>query len=145
MVQIAILQLFVHKDCLLPNMFVGTLTAKSVTGALERGITAEMLVRYLTEHSHPKVAHRAPVVPEAVSDQIHLWQREMSRLDCTGAVLYEAFETPALFEGTVSKATELGAVLFVDPTATQRRLVARASAHSALKSHIQALRQRANA
>lgn len=140
--QIAILQLFVRKDCLLPNMFVGTLTAKSVTGALSRGISDHMIIRYLEEHCHPKVAHRSPVVPDAVTDQILLWQREMNRIHCSGATMYDAFETPALFKGTVEKAQELEAVLFLD--VKLRRLVVRSSAHGALKAHIQTLRQQAN-
>lgn len=142
-VQIAILQLFVRTDCLLPNMFVGTLTSKSVVSALERGITAEMLVKYLEDHRHPRIANRHPVVPEAVSDQLLLWQTEMRRLDCTPAVMYDAFESEALFEGTVAKAKELNAVLFLD--SKLRRLVAHGQAHAAIRSHIQAMRQRANA
>ena len=143
MLQIAILQLFVRTDCLLPNMFVGTLTAKSVTTALERGITAEMLIKYLEDHRHPKVAHRHPVVPEAITDQLLLWQGEMHRLSSDAAVLYDAFDTPALFEGTLAKAQELDAVLFCDRGL--RRLVAAAHAHNALRAHIQALRQQAHA
>jgi transcription initiation factor TFIIH subunit 4 len=137
--QIAILQLFVRTDCLLPNMFVGTLTAKSVTTAISRGISAEMLVKYLEDHRHPKVSHRAPVVPDAVTDQLLLWQAEMNRLETSPAVLYDAFETPALFEGTVAKAKKLSAVLFVDEKL--RRLVAHSRVHGALRGHIQALRQ----
>lgn len=141
--QIAILQLFARTDCMLPNMFVGTLTAKSVTAALARGITAQMLIKYLEDHRHAKVAHRAPVVPEAVTDQLLLWQAEQQRLRCEAAVLYDAFETPALFEGTLTKARELGAVLFADEK--QRRLVAASRAHGAIKAHIVALRQRDDA
>ena len=140
--QIAILQLFVRTDCLLPNMFVGTLTAKSVTSALGRGLSAGMLVKYLEDHRHPRVANRTPVVPESVSDQLLLWQTEMNRLSCTPAVLYDAFESQALFDSTVAKARELDAVLFLD--AKLRRLVAHGRAHAAIRSHIQAMRQRAN-
>lgn len=52
-------------ECLLPNLFVGTLTRQSVNDALKAGLTAEGIVSYLVLHAHPRVAHRAPVVPEA--------------------------------------------------------------------------------
>jgi transcription initiation factor TFIIH subunit 4 len=68
--QIAVLQLFAKTDCLLPNMFVGTLTGKSVTEALNRSITSQMIIKYLEDHRHPKVAHRHPVLPAAVKDQV---------------------------------------------------------------------------
>lgn len=142
-VQIAILQLFIRTDCVLPNIFVGTLTAKSVGAALSRGISARMLIQYLEDHRHAKVAHRAPVVPEAVTDQLLLWQAEQQRLRCEAAVLYDAFETAALFEGSVAKARELGAILFVDEK--QRRLVATSRAHGAIRAHIQVLRQQSQA
>ncbi len=36
--QAAILRLFVRCECLLPNLFVGTLTRESVMGALKAGL-----------------------------------------------------------------------------------------------------------
>jgi hypothetical protein len=70
LMQIAVLQLFAKTDCLLPNMFVGTLTGKSVTEALNRSITSQMIIKYLEDHRHPKVAHRNPILPSAVKDQV---------------------------------------------------------------------------
>lgn len=141
-VQIAILQLFVRTDCLLPNMFIGTLTAKSVTAALRRGISAATIVRYLEEHRHAQVAHRAPVVPEAVADQVLLWERELNRLQCTAAVMYEAFESAALFEGACACAEGKGAVLLRDDAL--RRLVVKVHAHDAVRAAIQELRVQGN-
>lgn len=66
------LQLFAKTECLLPNMFVGTLTGKSVTEALNRSITSQMIIKYLEEHRHPQVAGRSPVLPAAVKDQVSL-------------------------------------------------------------------------
>ena len=63
-VQVAILELFCRNDCVLPNLFVGTLTRDSVTKALGSGITAEEIVAYLRAHAHPHVARRVPTVPE---------------------------------------------------------------------------------
>lgn len=62
--QAAVLRLFVRCECLLPNLFVGTVTRESVLSALKCGLTAEDIVSYLRSHAHPQVAARMPVVPE---------------------------------------------------------------------------------
>jgi hypothetical protein len=118
---------------------VGTLTARSVTTALRRGIAGSVIISYLKDHCHVKVAHRCPVIPEAVSDQILLWERELNRLTCTSAVLYEAFESKAMYEGCVETGEALGAVLVKD--SAKRRLVLRVHAHDAIKAKIQNIRQ----
>lgn len=140
-VQIAILQLFAKTDCLLPNVFVGTLTGKSVTEALNRKISSSMIIRYLEDHRHPKVAHRSPVLPEAVKDQIVLWERELNRLDCQPAALLTNFETEPMFEAAVKKAGELGGMLHCD--ASPQRLVVAASIADEMHSYIESLRKRA--
>ena len=63
--QIAILRLFVRCECLLPNLFVGTVSRESVLSALKCGLAAEDIIGYLRTHAHPKLAARMPVVPEA--------------------------------------------------------------------------------
>lgn len=139
-VQIAILQLFAKTDCLLPNVFVGTLTGKSVTEALNRKISSGMIIRYLEDHRHPKVAHRSPVLPEAVKDQIILWEKELNRLSCTPAALITGFDTEGIYDAAVKKAEELGGLLHCDPT-TQRLVVAGTVADD-LQRHIEMLRKR---
>jgi Transcription factor Tfb2 (p52) C-terminal domain/Transcription factor Tfb2 len=136
--QIAILQLFARTDCLLPNMFVGTLTGKSVTEAVQRGITSEMIIRYLEERRHPRTAHRRSAIPEAVRDQLLLWERELQRLHCTKATLYEAFESAAMFESALARARELGGLLW--SSKAPRRLVVRHEAHADMRAHMQAFR-----
>lgn len=66
-VQVAILRLFVRCECLLPNLFVGTVSRESVLSALKCGLAAEDIIGYLRTHAHPQVAQRMPVVPEARS------------------------------------------------------------------------------
>eukprot|EP00955_Chlamydomonas_euryale_P026377 278381-Chlamydomonas_euryale.AAC.19 len=46
-VQVAILELFCRSDCVLPNLFVGTLTRESVLSAVGAGIAADEIVSYL--------------------------------------------------------------------------------------------------
>ena len=65
--QCAILRLFVRCECLMPNLFVGTITRESVLAALKCGLAAEDIVGYLRAHAHAQVAARVPVVPEARS------------------------------------------------------------------------------
>jgi transcription initiation factor TFIIH subunit 4 len=51
-------------DCLLPNLFVGSLTRESFLAALELGISAGDVTAFLQQHAHPQVARRVPSVPE---------------------------------------------------------------------------------
>lgn len=39
-----------------PNMVVGVLTRESVRQALRGGITADQIIHYLEQHSHPRVS-----------------------------------------------------------------------------------------
>eukprot|EP00798_Chlamydomonas_sp_ICE-L_P016417 gene16417-22628_t len=116
-VQVAILELFCRNDCVLPNLFVGTLTRESVFKALASGIDADEIVAYLRSHAHPQVAKRNPVVPEVVMDQIRLWEAETLRLRCDACILYDGFETPDLYEGAVEYARSIGvlALWFAKP------------------------------
>lgn len=138
--QIAILQLFAKTDCLLPNVFVGTLTGKSVTEALNRKISSSMIIRYLEDHRHPKVAHRSPVLPEAVKDQIILWERELNRLSCTSATMFSSFDTEGIFNAAVKKAQEFGGMLYSD--STSQRLIAAGTVIDELQRYIEGLRKR---
>jgi Transcription factor Tfb2 (p52) C-terminal domain len=119
-------------------VFVGTLTGKAVTEAVQRGITCEMIVRYLEERRHPRAAHRRAAIPEAVKDQLLLWERELQRLRCAVGTLYEAFDSTAAFERAAAHAAELGVLLL--RTDRPQRLVVRADAHKAMSAYIQQLR-----
>lgn len=119
-------------------MFVGTLTGKSVTEAVQRGISCDMIVKYLEERRHPRTAHRRAALPEAVHDQLLLWERELQRLRVAPAVLYEAFDSAAMFEAAAERARELGALLL--RTETPQRLVVAAAAHAAIRTRLHELR-----
>jgi transcription initiation factor TFIIH subunit 4 len=62
-IQTSILSLFTRQECLLPNLFVGTLTRESVMAALDAGINGRQITKYLQQHAHPQVAKNTPVVP----------------------------------------------------------------------------------
>lgn len=51
----AILNLFVTLKSRLPNLVIGQLTRHSVKSALNKGITANQIITYLTHHAHPQM------------------------------------------------------------------------------------------
>jgi transcription initiation factor TFIIH subunit 4 len=59
-----ILAKLMRTDCLLPNLYVGTLTREHFLEALEMGITSADITTFLQQHTHPQVAKRVPPVPE---------------------------------------------------------------------------------
>lgn len=62
--QYALLRLFVRCECILPNLFVGTITRESVTSAFACGLSADQIIEYLRQHASQHIAKRVPVVPE---------------------------------------------------------------------------------
>ncbi|GIL88467.1 hypothetical protein Vretimale_15373 [Volvox reticuliferus] len=133
-VTIAVLELFVKREALLPNLFVGAIRRDSILAALSRGITAEELVSYLAARPHPSIAARSPVVPEVVSDQIRLWEASMNRLRADAAVLYEKMENRELFERAVAFARSSGTLLWED--SAKMKFVALDAGHEAMKGFI---------
>ncbi|GAX80863.1 hypothetical protein CEUSTIGMA_g8298.t1 [Chlamydomonas eustigma] len=141
-VQVAILQLFCRTDCILPNAFVGTLTRESVLQAVDSGISADDVIDYLRSHAHPQAASRAPrypVVPEVVADQIRLWEAETVRVCFTDSVLYDEFDTPQLYESSVSHASSLRVLLWQDDA--NRRFAARQSGHERIRDFIKSMKE----
>lgn len=78
----------------LPNLVIGQLTRHSVKSALNKGITADQIITYLSHHAHPqmyknvRVFHSSqdPLLPITVSDQIRLWEREKNRVSAIAGV-----------------------------------------------------------
>jgi transcription initiation factor TFIIH subunit 4 len=62
-----VLARLMRTDCLLPNLFVGSLTRETFLAALELGISAGDVTAFLQQHAHPQVARRVPSVPEVRS------------------------------------------------------------------------------
>jgi transcription initiation factor TFIIH subunit 4 len=58
----------------LPDMVVATLTRRSVLTAMRKGLSAGLIEHFLRAHVHPSA--RVLGVPENVTDQLHLWERE---------------------------------------------------------------------
>lgn len=111
----AALALFAAIERVLPNLVVAALTRSSCLSALDKGITAEQIVSHLREHASPRVAHRVPVVPENVADQVRLWEGSRRRVrSARRATLYSDFESAREFGAAVRAAEAAGALLWVE-------------------------------
>lgn len=53
--EIAILNLFVHLKVRFANLVIGIITRESIRGALENGITADQIIKFLDAHAHPQM------------------------------------------------------------------------------------------
>eukprot|EP00271_Cylindrocystis_brebissonii_P011490 TRINITY_DN2930_c0_g1_i2.p1 TRINITY_DN2930_c0_g1~~TRINITY_DN2930_c0_g1_i2.p1 ORF type:complete len:134 (-),score=21.48 TRINITY_DN2930_c0_g1_i2:371-772(-) len=110
------------------------MTRDSLNSAFAAGIIAEQVIGYLLKHAHPHVAHRKPVLPETVSDQIRLWEHDRNRVTSTPAVLYEDFQSEEMFAAMVAYARDSGGLLWQNPK--QMRMVGRAELHEQMKTFL---------
>ncbi|PZC76209.1 hypothetical protein B5X24_HaOG204889 [Helicoverpa armigera] len=102
--QVALLGLFTELMYRFPNLVVGVLTRESVRAALRGGITAEQIIHYLDQHSHPQMLksetggiRSSSTLPPTVVDQIKLWETERNRFTYTEGVVYNQFLSQADF------------------------------------------------
>ncbi|CAG9463843.1 unnamed protein product [Pedinophyceae sp. YPF-701] len=114
-VHAAVLQQVITPDCRLPNLLVGAITHQSIQGALNAGMSAEAIIRYLEEHAHPKARRREHPVPMAVQRQIQLWQTDMHRVQHHQAVVLSHFGSPDFFRAAWKFARERGMLLYPLP------------------------------
>lgn len=117
--QIAVLNLFCHLKTRFANMVTGQITRDSIRNALANGIMAEQIIAYITVHAHPQMRKTEPILPPTVVDQIKLWQLEMDRITASPGYLYTNFSTFDEYSAIVTYATELGVVLWHNPTKRQ--------------------------
>lgn len=134
-----VLARLMRTDCLLPNLYVGTLTRETFMEALEAGLGAEDVTNFLRAHAHPQVASRVVAVPENVQDQLLLWQAETQRVTRQAATYYSKFEDDELFAATLHTAQGHGSVLWwyrqeANPEASF--ILIKRSGHEALKNFI---------
>ncbi|KAJ3317025.1 RNA polymerase II transcription factor B 52 kDa subunit [Boothiomyces sp. JEL0866] len=110
--QIAILSIFISMQTRFANMVVGILSRDSVREALNRGITADQIISYLSHHAHPEMKKSKPVLPVTVVDQIKLWEMERNRLRTTKGVLYKDFSREQEYQEVLQYADTFGYVLW---------------------------------
>ncbi|XP_068620323.1 general transcription factor IIH subunit 4 [Battus philenor] len=102
--QVALLGLFTELLYRFPNLVVGVLTRESVRQALRGGITADQIIHYLEQHSHPQMMksesagiRATSLLPPTVVDQVRLWEAERNRFTYTEGVVYNQFMSQADF------------------------------------------------
>lgn len=139
--QIAIMGLFARLRDRFANMIDGQLTAPSVQAALAKGISAQQIIAYLSDHAHPVMRARAaaggqPLIPPVIEDQIHLWERDRDRLRTADGYLYQQFASEAAFSKAVQESTRISAVLYVNYP--RRLLIVSPDAHPTIKAFIKA-------
>ncbi|KAL0542825.1 hypothetical protein IC582_017904 [Cucumis melo] len=134
-----ILRLFSRIEYQLPNLIVGAITKESLYNAFKNGITAEqasflLIVTFLQQNAHPRVAERIPSVPENVTDQIRLWESDLNRVDITPAHFYDEFPSREVFEAACDYAREWNGLLWED--SKNLRLVVKADIHTHMREHL---------
>lgn len=123
--QISILNLFTKLSTRYPNMVSGRLTKESIQRAVQRGITSQQIISYLTTHAHPVMGTRStnpvaaaasqngvPSLPPTVVDQIRLWQIEGDRMKATPGLLFREFRDKAEYEDCVEYAETVGVLIW---------------------------------
>jgi len=110
---------FVSVEAMLPNLIVGSLTRDSVTGAMSKGITANQIVDFLCQNAHPLCKTRVHIVPDNVSDQINLWERDCKRITCTDGFYLHSFRNQEVFLQVQNFAKDQGVFVWSDPKTTK--------------------------
>ena len=135
--QIALLSLFVNLRSRHPNLVTGKMTKSSIQRAVQRGITAEQIISYLTSHAHPQMRRHAAaeaaaaqartggvaletvqrpvsIIPATILDQIHLWQLERDRMTTTNGFLLKDFGNKAEYDDVRRYTDEIGVLVWKD-------------------------------
>lgn len=103
-----VLRQFCAADCVLPNLFVGTISYRSLDAAFNQGLTASAIITYLQEHAHPS----RPQVPKSIADQIRLWEGSMRRIKWAPATAYNNWESLAFYQEAWAVAHNHGFLLY---------------------------------
>ena len=133
--QIALLSLFIFPEYRLPNMIVGLITRSSIREALKNGISAHQILQFLRLNAHPQMRQKKPVIPDTVSDQIILWEKERDRIQKTSSVLYDKFTSQQDLVSTAEYAKQIGAHLW--SSAERLILICKPEYHKVMKEYIQ--------
>ncbi|ACO64732.1 predicted protein, partial [Micromonas commoda] len=114
-VECEILRLFTRPDYRLPNLYVGMLTREAVHEALDTGVAAEQIIKYIKSHAHPNARKttNGSGIPPNVADQIMLWAMERRRVRSAECVLYCDFPTGTdEYAAAVKAASDAGVLLW---------------------------------
>lgn len=137
---VEMLKLFLTIECILPNLVVGLVTRKSINSAFKKGIEAKQIIHFLEQNAHPLCRRRHKLLPDNVTDQIILWERERNRITLNGGVLYHDFESEEQFLAVVSFALDKGIHRWSNKS--KHQLFVDAQHHDTVKGFFQQLRDR---
>ena len=140
-VECEILRLFTRPDYRLPNLYVGMLTREAVHEALDTGVAAEQIIKYIKSHAHPNARKttNGSGIPPNVADQIMLWAMERRRVRSADCVLYCDFPTGTdEYAAAVKAASDAGVLLWEDRE--QMKLAVAKSGHERMKEVFKAMR-----
>lgn len=136
--QISILGLFVEIRAKLCNIVVGMITRESIRRAVQRGISSNQIIRYLSKNAHPDMRRRSGLLPVTVMDQIRLWELERNRLEVEPGLLYFDFPTDALFLKFKEYAKSISVVIYAQDES--RKIVCSTFAKEQLRQKLKLLR-----
>ena len=132
--QIALLSLFIFPEYRLPNMVVGLITRSTIREALKNGITAHQILQFLRLNAHPQMRQKKPVIPDTVSDQIILWEKERNRVSKTNSVVYDKFTSISELNATIEFAKKTEALLW--SSEEKMMLICKRECHKYMKDFI---------
>ncbi|XP_069975843.1 general transcription factor IIH subunit 4 isoform X2 [Penaeus vannamei] len=112
--RIALYSIFSIIKSRFPNMVFAYMSRRSVRRALLKGISAEQLVSFLTQHCHPQMYKQNPVVPRTISDQIKMWEMERKKIKFSEGVLYKDFKSIQDFVLLMSYASTRDVLIYSD-------------------------------
>ena len=123
------------------NMVIGSITRQSAKESFKIGISSAQIIDFLEVHAHPRVRGKSKIVPENVSDQLILWEREKFRINVSDAMFIDVSELAwgekrdFLFESLCNQASLLGVCLWSDPV--KKRLAVTPDGYLQLQSFAQ--------
>ncbi|KAJ6262815.1 hypothetical protein Dda_1372 [Drechslerella dactyloides] len=112
--QIAVLNLFARLISRFPNLVTARITRESIRLAINKGITAEQIIDYMTANAHPQLRKNTPILPPTVVDQIRLWQIEGERMKATHGYLFKEFTSNSEFNAVCKYANDIGVLVWAD-------------------------------
>lgn len=111
----SILSLFMRIKTQFPNMIFGYLSQDSIQNALQKGISAAQIIKFLNSSAHAVMRTNLPILPPTIVDQVNLWEQDRNRLRAKAGYMYQQFLSAADFEKTLAEGNRLNAVLYANP------------------------------
>lgn len=130
--------IFADVEARLPNLVIARLTRASVGRALDVGVTASLIRRFVESRAHPRMLHNGHGMPDNVRDQLFLWDKvrwhqstrpskavhsdkgwfdtwqERNRMLVDPGFTISGFESPAEFDAVLGYLRDVKGVLALD-------------------------------